>query len=434
MSYDANGNTTADDNGQTLIYDAWNRLVEVENGEGLIMTYGYDALSRRISEQEPTSAEHSLIYSVAGQVLQELRDDGHVLVGNVWSPVYVDALVLRGLSTSDEADPPYTWFELRTYVLQDANWNVTALVDTTGAVVERYVYDPYGAVTVLDENWGALSASAVGMTYFHQALRYDSVVDLYDNRARAYSPTLMRFLQNDPIGFAAGDQNTYRYVSNGPTVRLDPSGMRQHPGSMGLQDRLDRNLRIGACRNKDKVSEDSKWFFTNVLDLDQYEGVLPIHETWQYVLIGKGCVGLLLWRLGEEDGRLYPHKLPGVRCFRSFEAADAYRRSLRKDGNPDKSVLFAVQTDGPDATNVAGSNDEIDPASIVLNQPGTHFNFASWHEPANGPGFWEYINHGWDQPGSKYVHQPRLPSLQGEVTRNFYCVKPTDSPNRPRAK
>jgi hypothetical protein len=37
----------------------------------------------------------------------------------------------------------------RLYVQQDANYNVTALVDTTGAVAERYAYDPYGSVTVL---------------------------------------------------------------------------------------------------------------------------------------------------------------------------------------------------------------------------------------------------------------------------------------------
>jgi uncharacterized protein RhaS with RHS repeats len=35
----------------------------------------------------------------------------------------------------------------------------------------------------------------------------------------------MRFLQNDPIGFDAGDANTYRYEGNDPTRRLDPSGM-----------------------------------------------------------------------------------------------------------------------------------------------------------------------------------------------------------------
>jgi hypothetical protein len=32
----------------------------------------------------------------------------------------------------------------RLWVQQDGNWNVTALLDNTGAVVERFLYDPYG--------------------------------------------------------------------------------------------------------------------------------------------------------------------------------------------------------------------------------------------------------------------------------------------------
>jgi hypothetical protein len=42
---------------------------------------------------------------------------------------------------------------------------------------------------------------------------------------RDYSPTLGRFTANDPLGFAAGDVNLYRYVGNGPTGRRDPSGL-----------------------------------------------------------------------------------------------------------------------------------------------------------------------------------------------------------------
>ena len=40
--------------------------------------------------------------------------------------------------------------EERLYVQQDANYSVTSLTDTSGEVVERYVYDPYGTGTVID--------------------------------------------------------------------------------------------------------------------------------------------------------------------------------------------------------------------------------------------------------------------------------------------
>jgi len=57
---------------------------------------------------------------------------------------------VQGSNTGDE----------HLYYCQDANFNVTALVDGyDGAVVERYVYDPYGNVTVYN-NWSATVAWA----------------------------------------------------------------------------------------------------------------------------------------------------------------------------------------------------------------------------------------------------------------------------------
>ena len=43
IGYDANGNMTTDQNGNTLVYDAWNRLVEVKDGATTLVRYEYDA-------------------------------------------------------------------------------------------------------------------------------------------------------------------------------------------------------------------------------------------------------------------------------------------------------------------------------------------------------------------------------------------------------
>ena len=42
---------------------------------------------------------------------------------------------------------------------------------------------------------------------------------------RDYDPTTGRFISQDPIGFAAGDANLYRYVGNTPTIYVDPLGL-----------------------------------------------------------------------------------------------------------------------------------------------------------------------------------------------------------------
>src|SRR6266446_4502679 len=131
----------------------------------------------------------------------------------VWSPVYIDALIKR--------DTP----SQRMYAEQDVNFNVTALVDTTGTVQERYIYDPFGAVTILASNWTTRSSSNYGWVYLHQDTRFDTATGLYVRRERDYSPTLGRWMENDPLGFGGGDTNLYRGVGNNPIDLNDPTGL-----------------------------------------------------------------------------------------------------------------------------------------------------------------------------------------------------------------
>jgi RHS repeat-associated protein len=111
------------------------------------------------------------------------------------------------------------------YVQQDANWNVTALVDVNGNVLERYVYDPYGAVTVLTPTWTARGTSAYGSIYLFQGERIDPTVGLFNVNGRVYSPTLGRPEQADPLGLRPDPRNYYRWEGDGPTDRTDPSGL-----------------------------------------------------------------------------------------------------------------------------------------------------------------------------------------------------------------
>ncbi len=221
LTYDAAGNLKTDEQNRTYVYDAWNRLISVSSS-GTSASYVYDALGRRIKEISG-SETRDLYYSTEWQVIEErITNSSQTLalqVQNVWSPVYVDAMIERDRDTGTDGV-----LDERLYVQTDANFNVTALVSISGAVVQRFVYDPYGKVTVLSSAWAA-QADGYKWQYLHQGGRQDSVTGLLNFRNRDYSTSLMRWTTNDPIGFGGGDTNTYRYLGNSPSNALDPSGL-----------------------------------------------------------------------------------------------------------------------------------------------------------------------------------------------------------------
>jgi RHS repeat-associated protein len=211
---------TQDELNRNLVFDAWNRYVLYKQGTQNLIAYAYDALGRRIFENP--NSPRTLYYSSSWQVLEE-DVSGAAQVQYVWSPVYMDAMVER------DRDPNNSGvLSERFYVQQDANWNVTAIINTTGAVQERYAYDPYGSPTILDPSWntrGIGSGSLFAWVYLHQGGRYDPLSGLYQFRNRDYSAILGRWIENDPLGYAAGDTNLYRYVGNAPTDMADPAGL-----------------------------------------------------------------------------------------------------------------------------------------------------------------------------------------------------------------
>ncbi len=237
--YDNNGNTKKDEKGRGLVYDAWDRLVEVLTAPGgaRLVRYTYDPLGRRACETTGGLATEKLCtvtggtlrdfyYSRAWQVVEEREGATPAVKAHyVWSPVYVDALVLRDRDTGGAAD-----LDERLYVQQDANWNVTAVANPSGAVLERYTYDPYGQPTAIDDDWtsypGGQQAGQLDWHYLHQGgrfFRFDASAGTYHFRNRDLSATLGRWMQQDPAGFVDG-MNLYGYEQANPSTLLDPFG------------------------------------------------------------------------------------------------------------------------------------------------------------------------------------------------------------------
>ncbi len=109
------------------------------------------------------------------------------------------------------------------YLLRDGLNSTVAATSTTGAVVERYAYDAYGQVQVLNAARQPVT-TAPQTPWLFTGRYYHADAKLYDFRNRAYNQRIGRFMQADPIGFAGGDVNLYRYSDNNPVNRFDPDG------------------------------------------------------------------------------------------------------------------------------------------------------------------------------------------------------------------
>jgi len=108
-------------------------------------------------------------------------------------PGYIDALVTRDRET-------------------DANIHVTAITNTSGTVQERMTRHPFGAVAFRDSAGSTISVSSKAWDILHQGGQQDSIGN-YGFHHRILSPTLGRWLTNDPLGFNAGGNNFYGYLA-----------------------------------------------------------------------------------------------------------------------------------------------------------------------------------------------------------------------------
>jgi RHS repeat-associated protein len=232
--HDAAGNmTTAPDpvslgSGLTLTYDAWNRLVKVASGATIYGEYEYDGLHRRIvkiDRKANPDVTYDYYLSESWQVL-EVRKDANTtpLEQYVWHPYYVDALALRVY----DADTSGAGAPVDHYYSQDANFNVTAVFTSTGAVQERYQYSAYGQLTVLDPNFAvdADGISDIANTIAYTGRSFDAETGMYDYRNRVYHSQLGRFVSRDPITYVGSKWNLYEYVGSSPYIFRDPSGFR----------------------------------------------------------------------------------------------------------------------------------------------------------------------------------------------------------------
>ena len=290
----------------------------------VVGTIRYDGLGRRIVKQagDGVSATRETgdfemtyhLYHDGQRIVEERNGSNLVIRQYVWGRDYIDELCQVGINNDPtdqaEGNGGQCLCDSFYYALHDVNFNIIGLINSSGALVERYEYTPYGQRTVFFSPGAndSLCMSPViesqrviiggnrqpyGLCDIgHQGLFFDKEFGLYHNRARVLHPGLGRFMQRDPIGYVAG-MDLYEYVGSQPITERDAWGLVGECCSSGHYALSDIHFTVsesGFCP-----------LFTATIVKAKVSKVLKEHKTDDYDSCqpGEKCTGGLVLKLPE---------------------------------------------------------------------------------------------------------------------------------------
>lgn len=212
-SYDRAGNTIAATNGTTSWaygYDIFNNLVSARRNGTLIARYAYDVEGRRMAKQVYSSVSGGTVgFSAFGyrgaNVAYDMDAAGTISWKYIWGRGTDDLVAFQ-----DAAGNHY-------YTIVDHLGSIRSVKKRVGGWSMAFKYAPYGAM--IDS-----AGPGVALRFRWTGREWDAETGLYFFRARTYSPTVGRFMQEDPLGYEGG-LNPYLYAGASPLEATDPSGL-----------------------------------------------------------------------------------------------------------------------------------------------------------------------------------------------------------------
>jgi RHS repeat-associated protein len=110
------------------------------------------------------------------------------------------------------------------WMLGDHQGSVTSVLSHDSgqtSLVQQLAYTAFGAIGSIKDGQGNNITTGPISRFAYTGREFDPETGDYYYRARYYDPQTGRFLSQDPIQFAAGDMNLYRYVGNATPNLVD---------------------------------------------------------------------------------------------------------------------------------------------------------------------------------------------------------------------
>jgi RHS repeat-associated protein len=195
----------------TYDLDALGRVVRIRDAStsAVLVSFTYDALSR-IASGQLGNAPFKRWY-LEGDCLHEESPGGTVVLQNVPGPLGI--LPLAQLSPAGLFIP-----------LADGALSVVGITDSSGTIVERVRFDPFGQPTIYDPaGANILPTSAVGFRPIFGGMTYLHEVGLYHTSARLYDPKTGVFLARDKFLYHSSP-SPYLYAAHNPVDLVDTDG------------------------------------------------------------------------------------------------------------------------------------------------------------------------------------------------------------------
>ncbi|WP_088833833.1 RHS repeat domain-containing protein [Paenibacillus tyrfis] len=186
-------------------YDDRNRLVQVTNDDGRVVSYRYNGdgmLYERTGNGQTTR-----YYYDGPNIIAE----GKVVNGSA----ALKARYIRGNGLAVRVDANGT----KAYYLQNGHGDIVGLSDANGNVINQYTYDIWGNPLTVSEQ--------IEQPFRYSGEYWDNRTNLQFLRARWYDPSVGRFITQDPLEGQLHNPrslNLYTYVLNNPLRYKDSTG------------------------------------------------------------------------------------------------------------------------------------------------------------------------------------------------------------------